>query len=143
MIKPFAQTAAVTSVAIVVAIVTPGMRSTLAQDGRDDVERGKQLYYDHACYSCHGYNGETGVRDLVGTGSPIIADADTFVTYLRQRGDALPVFPSTSMPSYSEATLSGADARDIFAYIQTFELDAPDVEEIPALRAIVESVSER
>ena len=82
------------------------------------------------------------MRDLVGTGSPIIADADTFVAYLRLRGDTVPVFPSTAMPSYSEATLSDADARDIFAYIGTFELDAPEVRDIPALRAIIESVSE-
>ena len=36
-----------------------------AQDG--DAARGKELYYDHGCYGCHGYNGETGARDLVGT----------------------------------------------------------------------------
>ena len=43
------------------------------------------------------------------------------------------------MPAYPESTLNDDDARDIFAYINTFELNAPAVEDIPALRAILES----
>ena len=55
------------------------------------------------------------------------------------RGDYLPVLPSTRMPSYPENALSDADARDIFAYISRFELNAPDVEDIPALQEVLES----
>ncbi len=47
--------------------------------------------------------------------------------------------PSTRMPAYPESALNDADARDIYAYIQTFELNAPDVEDIPALQVILES----
>ena len=107
------------------------------QDG--DAARGKELYYAHGCYGCHGFNGETGVRDLVGTNSPLIADVDAFLLYLRLRSDYLPLLPSTRMPAYPESALSDADARDIFAYISGFELNAPEIEEIPALQAIVES----
>lgn len=114
------------------------MSVVLAQEP-GNAERGKQLYYEHACYGCHGYNGETGARDLVGTGSPLVENLDAFLTYLRARGEFAPLFPTTRMPSYSEDTLSDADARDIFAYIQTFELDAPDVDDIPAFQAILES----
>lgn len=112
----------------------------LAQDG--DPVRGKELYFAHACYSCHGYNGETGARDLVGTGSPIVENVDAFIAFLRARADLAPLFPSTRMPSYSEAALSDAQARDIFAYVRTFELDAPPVEDVPALRAILESAAQ-
>ncbi|HSG65508.1 MAG TPA: c-type cytochrome, partial [Gammaproteobacteria bacterium] len=35
-----------------------------SQNAAGDPARGKALYYAHACYSCHGYNGETGARDL-------------------------------------------------------------------------------
>jgi len=104
-----------------------------------DASKGKALYYDHGCYGCHGYNGETGARDLVGTNSPIVASVDTFLLFLRLRADYAPLLPSTRMPAYPESTLNDADARDIYAYINTFELNAPDVEDIPALRAILES----
>ena len=112
-----------------------------ADEGTDAADRGRQLYYDHACYGCHGYNGETGARALVGTGSPLIADAEAFVAFLRLRGDMMPVFPSTAMPSYPESALSDAEARDIFAYIRTFKLDAPEIDDVPALEAIIESAS--
>jgi len=124
---------------MLLAIAAPAM----GQASRDigDAVRGKQLFYDHACYSCHGYNGQTGVRDLVGTGSPIVENIDAFIAFLRLRGGAAPLYPSTTMPNYAESTLSDAQARDIFAYIQTFELDAPPVEEVPPLRAILESAA--
>jgi mono/diheme cytochrome c family protein len=112
-----------------------------AGEGGGSAERGQQLYYDHACYSCHGYNGQTGARDLVGTDGPLIANAEAFIAFLRLRGDLMPVFPSTAMPNYPEAALSDAEARDIFAYIRTLELDAPDVDDVPALEAIIESAA--
>lgn len=106
-----------------------------------DVERGRQLYYEHGCYGCHGFNGETGARDLVATGSPIIADAGTFVAFLRLRGDFAPVLPTTRMPNYPETALSDAQARDIFAFVQTFDLDAPAVEDIPVFEQILDAAA--
>jgi mono/diheme cytochrome c family protein len=125
-------------VALLALPLTPASQYAAAQRAGDP-DRGRELYHAHACYGCHGYNGETGARDLVGTGSPLIADVDVFIAYLRGRADFLPLFPSTRMPSYSAAALADADARDIFAYIQTFELDEPAVEDAPALREILES----
>jgi len=106
-----------------------------------DAANGKDLYFAHGCYGCHGYNGETGWRDLVGTNSPLVSNEDTFLLYLRLRTDYTPLVPSTRMPAYPESALNDADARDIFAYIRTFELNAPEVEDIPALQAILESAS--
>ena len=128
------------SCAVVAADILAAATAAGAEDG-SDAERGRQLYYEHACYGCHGYNGETGARDLVGTDSPIVANEESFIAFLRLRGDMLPVFPSTAMPSYAAAALSDAQARDLFAYIRTFELDAPDIDEVPALEAIIESLS--
>src|SRR5215472_3278544 len=87
-----------------------------------DPVRGKQLYYDHGCYGCHGFNGETGVRRLVGTGSSILESPDTFVAFLRLRADAMPLLPSSSMPSYPVTALSDAEAREIYSYMRTFTL---------------------
>lgn len=106
-----------------------------------NVANGRELYFEHTCYGCHGYNGETGARDLVGTNSPILANEQNFITFLRLRADQAPVAPSTRMPNFPESALSDDDARDIYAYIRSFRLDAPDVEDIPTLETIIESAS--
>ena len=122
---------------IVCAISLATFGIAVAQDG--DAAKGKELYYAHGCYGCHGYNGETGARNLVGTNSPLIANVDTFLLFLRLRSDYTPLLPSTRMPAYPESALNDADARDIYAYVSGFELNAPAVEDIPALQEILES----
>jgi mono/diheme cytochrome c family protein len=104
-----------------------------------DPARGKQLYYVHGCYECHGFNGETGVRNLVGTGSPIVQDRDTFIAFLRLRANVAPMVPSAAMPSFPPTTLSDAQARDIFAYVRTFVLHSPDPRQISTLQKIIDS----
>jgi len=106
-----------------------------------DATRGRQLFHDHGCYGCHGFNGDTGARDLVGTNSPLIADLATFTTFLRLRGDQAPLLPSTRMPNYPASALSDAQVRDIYAYVRTFKVDAPAVKDVPTLKAILESAS--
>jgi mono/diheme cytochrome c family protein len=125
------------------AALLAGCTSAIAQLPTSDgnAARGEQLYYDHACYGCHGYGGQTGAHDLVGTGSPVVENEQLFVSFLRLRADLAPLFPSTRMPSYSESALTDAEARDLFAYIRTFRLDRPEAEEIPALQAILESAA--
>ena len=101
--------------------------------------RGKQLYYDHGCYGCHGFNGETGVRRLVGTGSALLQSPEAFIGFLRLRADARPLLPSASMPSYPVTALSDAAALDIYSYVRTFVLHAPDPKGIGTLQTIVDS----
>jgi mono/diheme cytochrome c family protein len=104
-----------------------------------DPIRGKQLYYDHGCYGCHGFNGETGVRRLVGTGSSILESPDAFVAFLRLRVDDKPLLPSATMPSYPVSALSDADARDIYSYVRSFVLHAPDPKGIGTFQTILDS----
>lgn len=104
-----------------------------------NASNGKKLYFAHTCYGCHGFNGETGARDLVGRNSPILANEETFVLYLRQRADQAPILPSTSMPNFSEASLPDKDAKDIYAFIRSFRLNAPKIEDVATLRKILES----
>ncbi len=104
-----------------------------------DATRGRQLFHDHGCYGCHGFNGNTGARDLVGTNSPLIADLATFTMFLRLRADQAPLLPSSRMPNYPASALSDAQVRDIYAYVRTFKADAPAVKDVPALKAILES----
>ena len=102
---------------------------------------GKGLYYGYGCYACHGYNGETGARPFVGRWGNL-ATEQTFITFLRGRANVAPVTPSTSMPNFSEASLSDKQAKDIYAYIRTFKSTAPDVKDIPTLNAIVDAAKQ-
>jgi len=106
-----------------------------------DIARGKALFYDNTCYGCHGFNGQTGARNLVGTGSPILSTPEAFTSFLRGRAAFAPMTPTTAMPTFPAGTISDGQARDIYAYIKTFRLDSPDVKDIPAYAAIQASVA--
>jgi mono/diheme cytochrome c family protein len=112
-----------------------------AQGAAGDAARGKQLYYVNGCYGCHGFNGQTGARNLVGTSSPILMTPESFVTFLRGRASNQPMTPSTQMPSFPEKAISTPQARDIYAYIKTFKLDAPEVKDIPVFAQIQASAA--
>ena len=106
-----------------------------------DTAKGKALFYNNTCYGCHGFNGQTGARNLVGTGSPILSTPEIFISFLRGRGAFAPMVPSTAMPTFPASAISDAQARDIYAYIKTFKLDSPDVKDIPAYAAIQASAA--
>lgn len=126
--------------AIVTGAVLTFVGSAAAQGLAADAARGKRLYYDHGCYGCHGFNGETGARRLAAVNDPILQNPDTFLIFLRGRADVMPLLPSTSMPSFPVSALSDADAKDIFAFLHTLVLDAPDPKTIPTFQAIIDSV---
>ena len=106
-----------------------------------DAEVGEQLYYDHACYACHGYTGETGHQmKLIGSG--FLLNEQTFIIYLRLRAEQNPILPSETMPNYPENSLSDEEAKDMYAYIRTFADNAPPLQDIPTLNAIIESAAE-
>jgi cytochrome c len=110
--------------------------TAMAQDG-GSAERGKQAYYDYACYACHGYEG-IGRRNIANRESGVLVSEQVFMLYLRARGEQNPEFSTQTMPHYPASSLSDEDARDIYAYILTFVDEPPEVDEIPALRAIIE-----
>jgi mono/diheme cytochrome c family protein len=98
---------------------------------------GKKLYYDHACYSCHGFNGETGARAFVPNWPANLATERSFIAFLRGRANVAPVQPSTAMPNYPVESVSDAQAKDIYAYIRTFKSAQPPVEKIPVMNQIL------
>jgi mono/diheme cytochrome c family protein len=102
-----------------------------------DAEKGQGLYFDHGCYGCHGYNG-IGRRNLANDVSGIMFNEEVFLVYLRARTDKNPLFPTQDMPNYPASSLSDDQAKDIYAYIRTFEDDPPDMQDIPALQGILD-----
>jgi mono/diheme cytochrome c family protein len=98
---------------------------------------GKKLYFDYACYSCHGYNGETGARPFVPNWPANLATESSFMAFLRGRANLAPVQPSTSMPNYAAETLTDAQAKDIYAYIRSFKTNAPPADQIATFKQIL------
>jgi mono/diheme cytochrome c family protein len=110
---------------------------TLTSPVTGNAVRGKKLYYDHACYSCHGFNGETGARPFVPNWPANLATERSFTAFLRGRASVAPVQPSTAMPNYSVESVSDAQAGDIYAYIRSFKSAPPPIEKIPVMSQIL------
>src|SRR5215204_2004753 len=113
--------------------------TTLTSPVTGNTVTGKKLYYDHACYSCHGFNGETGARPFVPNWPANLATERSFIAYLRGRANVAPVQPSTSMPNYPVESLSDAQARDIYAHIRTFKSAPPAVDRIGTMQQILDA----
>jgi len=107
-----------------------------------DAEKGKKGYYDYGCFGCHGFNG-IGKKNLANDVSGIMFREDIYLTYLRGRQEMNPLFPTQDMPNYPADSLSDEDAIDIYAYIRTFKDNPPEVEDIPALKAILDAAEEQ
>lgn len=122
---------------IAVSLVAGAAAVAVAQDG-GDIEKGRQAYYDYACYACHGYGG-IGRRNIANRASGVLVNEQVFLIYLRARGEQNPPQSAQTMPHYPASSLPDETARDLYAYILTLEDQPPPVEDIPALREIVEA----
>ena len=122
--------------------------SAMASDdsAREDQARGvlasgKQLYYDHGCFACHGYNG-IGKHNLANDVSAIMTSEAVYLAFMRARSELNPPLPSQKMPHYPESSLSDQQALNIYAFIKTFRDAPPKVDDAPALKAIVEAAQQ-
>lgn len=123
---------AMTSGSVVVA-----QESTAAVNG--DAGNGARLFYQYTCYGCHGFNGQTGRMDFVGRTSPFLTSEAVFRTFMRARENVNPLLPSTDMPSYPQNTLDDQNVSDLYAYIRSMKLDAPEITSISAFQSIIDS----
>lgn len=73
------------------------------------VQRGKELYMKHACFSCHGTVGQGGDR---GAGPKIAPDPFPWAAYGIQMRT-----PRGTMPRYPEQFVSRQELADMYAYI--------------------------
>jgi mono/diheme cytochrome c family protein len=104
----------------------------------DDSEKGAAVFYEHGCYSCHGYEG-LGRTPLVNNVSGVMANETVFITFLRQRAELNPTLPANSMPNYGVNALSDEQARDVYAYIKTLTDNPPKTQDIPTFVTILEA----
>jgi len=87
-------------------------------------ERGKKLFVDLACYSCHGTHAQGGGRGAeppIPLGYPWAG----FLGMLRK--------PRQDMPAYEEKLVSNQEAADLYAYFVSIR-PAPAAKDIPLLR---------
>jgi mono/diheme cytochrome c family protein len=111
---------------ILAAALASGAASltSLAQDApKGSAERGKKLFVDLNCYSCHGTHGQGGGRNSEPT-IPAGYPWQGFVNQLRK--------PRLDMPVYEEKWVSSQDVADIYAYFTSLK-PAPAAKSISIL----------
>ncbi len=87
-----------------------------------NAERGKELFNNYGCWSCHGKEAQGGVAGpRIGPNPPVFAG---FVRYVRQ--------PANQMPPYTEKVVSDSDLADIYAFLRSQPQPRP-AREIPLL----------
>jgi mono/diheme cytochrome c family protein len=89
-----------------------------------DAARGKTLYLENGCWTCHGYAAHGGA----GTGPRLagrLPSWTVFSTYVRA--------PAGEMIPYTGKVLNEEDLADIYAWIQSVP-PAPPVSSLPPLK---------
>jgi mono/diheme cytochrome c family protein len=99
--------------------------AVFAQDTpKGSAERGKKLYVELNCYSCHGTHGQGGGRNSEPT-IPAGYPWQGFLNQLRK--------PRLDMPAYEEKLVSTQEVADMFAYFSSLKA-APAAKDIPQLK---------
>ncbi len=96
---------------------------TLSQ--AQDATRGRALYMQHQCYSCHGTEGQGGERNAGPAIAPSVTPLPAFELQLRQ--------PRASMPRYNAQAIDADRVRDLYAYVASIPA-SPGVAAIALLR---------
>ena len=87
-------------------------------------ERGKKIYLEKWCHTCHGTAGQGGERGAGPRLAPNPFPYEAFAAQTRR--------PRQSMPRYPVEVLSDQEMADIYAYVASIKSRA--AKDIPALR---------
>lgn len=94
------------------------------QTNSDAIQSGKLFFtQEYKCYACHGYNAQTGLKRLL----PLQYPEEAFIYFVKNS-------PGPLMPGYP--TIPDDHLSDIFAYINTIPIDAPEMRNTPPLNDI-------
>lgn len=89
--------------------------------------RGKALYTQYSCHTCHGFSGETGPGARL---NPAWMGQTLFIAYLRN-----PPKP-TRMPPYQQREVTDQKLADIYAFIESLP-KSPEAATLPLLEALL------
>jgi hypothetical protein len=101
----------------------PGAQAQSMPPATGDAQKGKTYFLTYKCYACHGYTGQTGVRRLV----PMRFPQEAFVGFVQNS-------PIPDMPAYRD--VPAAKLADLYAYIRSIPVDAPEVASLPLLNEV-------
>ena len=90
-----------------------------------DAERGRKIYMQQLCYTCHGTVGQGGER---GAGPKIYPNPFPYQAFLMQVRK-----PRQAMPPYTEQHVSDQDLADMYHYLLSIK-PAPAAKDIPLLK---------
>jgi mono/diheme cytochrome c family protein len=90
-----------------------------------NAERGKKLYMQQHCYTCHGTVGQGGER---GAGPKLAPNPYPYAAFVQQMRK-----PRQSMPPYTEKNLPERDLIDIYHYVASIK-PGPEMKDIPLLK---------
>jgi mono/diheme cytochrome c family protein len=90
-----------------------------------DAARGKKLFTEQLCYTCHGTLGQGGDR---GSGPRIYPNPYPFPAFVMQVRK-----PRQTMPPYNEKHVSDQDLADMYHYLLSNK-PSPAAKDIPLLR---------
>lgn len=90
-----------------------------------DVDRGRKLYMEQLCYTCHGTVGQGGDR---GSGPRIYPNPYPFPAFVIQVRK-----PRQSMPPYQEKHVSDQDLADMYHYLFSTKA-SPAAKDVPLLK---------
>jgi len=90
-----------------------------------DPERGRKVYMQQLCYTCHGTVGQGGER---GAGPKIYPNPFPYAAFAQQTRK-----PRAAMPPYTEKNLPEQDLVDIYHYLFSTK-PSPAAKDIPLLK---------
>ena len=89
-----------------------------------DVDKGRTAFIEYNCSWCHGTEGQGGLVAVGPRIARVSRSLDSFIAYVRK--------PANRMSAYSEASISDAVLRDIYAYLRGLP-EAPPATSVPLL----------
>ena len=116
------------AVSISVLLAATGVSAQTAESlgaPAGDVERGRKLYLEQLCYTCHGTIGQGGDR---GSGPRIYPNPYPFPAFVMQVRK-----PRQGMPPYHEKHVSDQDLADMYHYLFSTR-PSPAAKDLPLLR---------
>ena len=108
---------------IPIALAAAAVLHAHAEAPAGDAIRGKALFMQNMCYTCHGTAGQGGDRGSGPRIAPSVFPWEGFARQVRH--------PREQMPRYSGKFVSDADLADIYAYLAA--QPAPKGEALPGL----------
>jgi mono/diheme cytochrome c family protein len=110
---------------ILLAFAVSAALNAQAEPPAGDAARGKSLFMQDMCYTCHGTAGQGGDR---GSGPRIAPNPFPWEGFTQQVRH-----PRESMPRYPERYVNDEELADIYAYVSSFKA-GPKASEIPLLK---------